>query len=198
MKNFTKQLLLLTSAAALCGFSFAATQGTLGTTSQGDVLLSVIVSPTPDAQISITGLEDFDWGNIVIPDNVSVNLPVLTKNNICVFMSDPGTYSISLTSVQGLNRLGPFEMVNPFDTNYATNYNATFTDGLGNSFTTGTNNGSDGIGMVPATSSSCAGTGDLASLTIDPGSVSTAFNGTINDYEQAVYEDTLIITVTPE
>lgn len=86
MNNFTKALI----AAGIATFSmagFAATQGDLGATSQGDVIIDVEI---PDL-LMISGLNDIDLGTYVA-DGGDMD----GSDTFCVY-SNQGSYKVTLT-----------------------------------------------------------------------------------------------------
>ena len=88
-----KLALLLLTTMAVPSMAFAATDGVLGTTSRGTVNISVVAQAPTVPMAQITGLEDFDFGNIA---NDAPTPPSQTISNICVYMNTQGTYSMEL------------------------------------------------------------------------------------------------------
>ena len=97
MKKLT--LLLLTSLA-IPSMAVAATDGTIGATSTGNVNISFVaeapVAP-PEPEVEIFGLEDFNFGSKA-PDDPMPS--AITISNICVYLTVQGTYSLALEGDQ--------------------------------------------------------------------------------------------------
>ena len=72
------------------GTSFAATDGTLGTSSTGVIGVSVELTPEP-ALISITGLQDVNFDK-----TVGGSLKADQTITACVYMDDVGTYGVEV------------------------------------------------------------------------------------------------------
>ena len=157
---------LFAAALAFPSTSLAATDGTLGATSSGTVGVSMTgIASTTGSQISITGLQDVDFGNAVVGTVPSPK----TINNICVFLTSAATYSISFL----VNHLdsGPNAalLYRSSDGLPAGGYTLRYADNNGNS-TTLFNGGS---GYVGSSTSGCSG-GNTASLTVIPSGVTRA------------------------
>ncbi len=69
---------------------FAATDGTLGTSSTGEIGVSVSLTPKP-TQIQITGLDDVNFDK-----NIGDSLEADQTITACVYMNDPGTYGVEV------------------------------------------------------------------------------------------------------
>ena len=83
---------ILSAAACFCipALAHAATDGTLGTSSTGEIGVSVKLTPQP-AQISITGLKDVNFDK-TIGDSLSADQTL----EACVFMDEGGTYAVEV------------------------------------------------------------------------------------------------------
>ena len=81
---------LIALAALLPISAFAATDGTPGDTSTGSLTFTLTINEPPP-QIQVTGLQD-----IVLDTTVGTN-PGSGSSNVCVYMSEPGTYRADVT-----------------------------------------------------------------------------------------------------
>ena len=158
--------------------SFAATQGTLGTTSTGDVVISLTIP----GLVQISGLSDI----ALTPIDTSVDASGSTTACIYSNSSTPGGYTINATSGNG--GAGSFITVNGGN-NLA--YTATWDDGSGGGPTALTS-GTTLIGQTNAdqTSTNCSG-GSNATFAIN----FTAAN--MQAVPQGVYTDTVTLVVAP-
>lgn len=86
-----RHLSLIALAALLPSAAFAATDGTLGDTSTGSLTFTLTINE-PAPQIRISGLED-----IVLNTTVG-SIPTNSSNNVCVFMTTPGTFRADITA----------------------------------------------------------------------------------------------------
>ncbi len=72
------------------GVALAATDGSLGTSSTGEMTVSVSLTPEP-TQIQITGLDDINFDK-TLGGSPKVNAPI----SACVYMDDVGTFGVEV------------------------------------------------------------------------------------------------------
>lgn len=154
----------LACIALLPALSVAATDGTLGATSTATAQLSLQAQAGGTAQIRISGLSDFNWGLV---NTSSIPAP-LTDGSVCVYMSQPGTYQLSIQSAnaQSLGAWDAFDGwmgVSILGLRVGVAYNWTFSDRQGSTVTSGI-----GTGLVPSSTADCTGAFENARLTITP------------------------------
>lgn len=93
--------LIALGALALIGAApaFAAGDGTLGATSTGTTVVRATVSAPPQAVASVTGLEDFNFGDVT-------NIPSILEyaDQICIYHTSP-TVQLQLVPPSGLIQL---------------------------------------------------------------------------------------------
>jgi len=161
----------MVAGMGLSAGSMAATQGTVGATSQGDLLIQVTVP----ALIRITGLADIDLGTYN-----GDGLDRTGTSPACVRRNSAGTYGIVATSANGsfvMNPAGAAATTVPYTVSWG-----------GTALTYNTN--------LPAQAADSATLGACAPVA---GKVSvTATGANLDAAEPDVYSDTLILTVTPE
>lgn len=158
---------VLASASAT---SFAATQGTVGATSQGTALVQVIVP----ALIRITDLADIDLGTYN-----GDGIDRTGTSPACVRRNSPGNYGIVATSNNG-----SFALDGP-----ATVGTVAYTVSWGGSALT----------YNTSLGAQVADSGTLGACTPVAGKLSVTVAGAALDAaEPDTYQDTLILTVTPE
>ena len=169
-------------STAFCAASYAsATDGDLGATSTGSFAISMTVLTNNAADISITGLEDIDFGIIALG---STPTPI-TISSICVFISEGTKYSVELDGGLNSNR-GEGTLTSTDGGEYA--YDFEYVGPVGTRVS-GTNTNSDFTGSVLEDCGQFAS----ASLTISPSlaNLSTSVPG-------AIYSGTLDLTVIPD
>lgn len=181
-----KQLIIIGLLTALTSSLHGATDGVLGPTSQGSVNLSFTVTAPPTAEIQISGLDDFDWGNV----EVYTDLLPITKD-VCVYLPLGGTYTITIEPVN-YGFLGLLDRVD---------YSVIYTDGVtelfmdSSTFTSETASGFSG-----SSSAGCMTDSTFSQLTIDPqvafSQIADPSGSTIA--ENDVFTEQLILTVTPD
>ena len=159
----------------------AATDGTKGATSTGDMRLSVTIDQPPEPAVQISGLTDILFDRITSGETP----PPETISNICVVLENANTYSIELSSEHNGNQgRGRLLDTNTFSSMY---YNWEFSDNAGTAVTTAL-----GTGLVGSTDANCLD-GNTASLVITPE------EGTNRDLSfRIIIEDVLTLTVSPE
>lgn len=83
---------------SVVGFgAFAATQGTPGDTSSGDVVVSATVPPL----VRIFNLADIDLGTYNPGDNIADNDDLTGATDVCVLMNNGTTFNITVSSSTG-------------------------------------------------------------------------------------------------
>lgn len=155
MHRFTRTTLI--TAAILATQAHAATDGTLGLSSTGSLNISLTAQPAPLAQIRISGLTDVNFGSVQTGQTPAP----ITQSNICVYMTLPGTYSITLDG-GGASAGGDGLLVSGAA---VLGYDWIFSDRNGLAVT-----GEAGSGLSPSASVTC-GAGQNASLQIAPRTV---------------------------
>lgn len=152
--------------------SFAATEGTLGATSEGTAVITII----KEDAVLITDLDDLFLGT-----NGVLNANKTDADAVCVF-SSTGSYNISITSVNGSFVLQSDTTTSDIayslnwitDTTFPVTYNRTIPDLIGDSASTNCNGTTNAIFQV----------------TVTPEEFNSAEPGT--------YQDTLTLLVQPE
>lgn len=91
MKKMLKLTAVLVVSVALSATAFAATDGTLGTTSQGTTDISVTVGE----MVRISDLEDFAFGSYAGTGDLDSN------DDLCVYRNGGALYTITATSNEG-------------------------------------------------------------------------------------------------
>lgn len=105
---------LLASVVALPAFAFAASDGTVGPTSQGNVQVYINVG----SQVKISGLTDYN--------HVWDGRPYQFTKEFCVYSNTPeNKYSVT---VNGTNNVGEFKLVNQQDPDHPLDYNVEYQD----------------------------------------------------------------------
>ena len=177
-----KKLLLTAlfgAAIAMPYIAQAATDGTLGSTSEASMNISLTSAGAATNEVQITGLQDINFGSI---EQGTTPSPI-RLGRICVFMSEASTYSIEITPHAPAGaQLGLLFSELGLDLTYSWRYETS--DG---GFTVSTL-GSNFVGSSTAGCSSAT----FASFTVSPNSVS----GTGN--EDVVYTGSITLTVSPE
>ena len=113
MKKTIKGLFILAVSVVLSSSAFAATDGTLGLTSQGDADITVGIGE----MVRISGFEDFAFGTY------SGNGALTDNDDLCVYRNGNATYTITATSNEG-----SFQVRSGVN---AINYTASFNDQTG-------------------------------------------------------------------
>lgn len=171
MKLNKLALAAMIAGSGLSTGAMAATDGTVGATSQGDVLLQVVVP----ALIRITGLADIDLGTYS-GDGVDLT----GTSPACVRRNSAGNYGIVATSANGafaMDPLGAAATTVPYTVSWAGSplaYNTNLPAQVADSATLG----------------ACAPVAGKLSVTAAAAGLDAA--------EPDTYQDTLILTVTPE
>ena len=177
---------LLTPALA-----YAATNGSLGSTSTGSLGVRVFVEPPVEPEIQITGLEDINFDDIISGGSGS-NSRSEAINNICVFGGSSSTYTLEINSANNQNTNGVGFLFSGDEFNQQSlEYTWRFDDGSGNFL----ENGNSSNTLIPNAggSTSCAQTNERSSLTLSVPNT----NGVFADTDAFQLADVLTLTVVP-
>jgi hypothetical protein len=168
----TKIVNLVVAAGLMAsGSAFAASQGTVGLTSQGESVITIVI---PDL-IRIDGLADIDLGSYD-----GDGLDRTGSSPACVRTNGASTYGIVVTSANGAFQLDPTGGA-------STNIPYSLTWG-GAAVTYNTNLASQSADST--TLLNCAPVADQLEVTVTGANLDAA--------EADSYEDTVILTVTPD
>jgi len=165
------KLLFVASAIAVSGSALAATDGTLGATSQGSSVVTII----KDNAVQISNVNDLDLGT-----HATLAADAVASDSVCVFSSTAG-YRVTASNVSGT-----FELVDGANTiGYALTWTAggpaaAMTNGTAITGLTGDN-----------TSLTCSGG---TNATFEATVTSAAFNAAA----PGTYTDTITLLVEPE
>lgn len=164
-KTFCRAVIGLVSLVP--ALTLAASNGSMGATSQGTLMLAVNV----EAEVQISGLQD-------ITQNWNGQATTLYSHNFCIYSSTSGNY-YSLT-VTGTNNTNDFSLVNPSDPAHPVSYQVQVNDG-----TNGYNSVTPGVelrGLVGSGASDCNGNPNAQlKLQVAPATgQSGKYSGTIN------------------
>lgn len=172
---------LLLAGAALSGTAHAATQGNLGATSTGSVVINATVAP----QVRISGLEDVSFNNpnpannAFRAQNVCVWSNTATRNYKIEAVGNGGTSTTDLSISDGTTAI-------PYSVEWDDVSGATSGAALASGVQVGGQNST-------ATKSDCSGGGETASLIVRIAATD------LQDMQAAAsYTGTLTLTVTPE
>ncbi len=181
IKNALFATTFLAMGAAGISAAVAATQGTTGATSSGDLVVSMII----DNKLKVSNLADVALGTYA-GANLTGSEP------ICVYFNQTANYRITIDS----NDVpGTFEMFDGVANNIA--YTMTYDDGLGASPVVA------GTALVAqSTGGNDAATGaddDCVTHTADNGTIAfTATSAAITGNPNGTYSETIDITVAPD
>lgn len=170
LKKQSGILALSVALAAASGAASAATQGTVGATSAGDLNIQVVVP----SLIRITDLADIDLGTYT-----GDGLDMTGSSPACVRRNSAGNYGIVATSTNGSFALagGVVAGTLPYSVSWG-----------GSALTYNTSLGAQ-----------VADSGTLGACTPVAGKLSVTVTGaSLDAAEPDTYTDTLILTVTPE
>ena len=165
-------------------FASAATDGTIGATSTGELEISMTVKDAPESEIQISGLEDFDFGKVAVQQTPTP----ITISSICVYLSSASTYQLAVTDVNpNPAAFSPLGYLTPDDASAPERqYRYAYVDPDGVTVDTNQPHG----GLRGSSNAVCAAS-DMASLTISPLSITQDVSG-------VTWTGTMTLTVTPE
>ena len=147
------------------------------------VALTLISIGAAASEIQISGLEDFDFGEVAVTETPTP----ITASSICVYLSSATTYGLEISGVSLNASFSPIGYLTPDDASAPDRqFRYQFIDPDGDIVET-----NQPIGNLRGSATPICSAADMASLTISPLSITQDVNG-------VSWTGTMTLTVTPE